>query len=145
MKTEKFFDYEETMNKSYLALEKEDMALQDFLDTYSANIEPTPQKALKFANSTHSSDCAYDEKMSYKLLVEYDKMMWLIQVASDYCFNASESLKEALEHDDIKALETAEADNALTCYRNDIDTMLSSIHNSKDMRKIYSFIMGFVD
>lgn len=145
MKTENFFDYEETINESYLNLEKGYMALQDFLDTYSWNIEPSLQKALKYGNSTHSSDCTLDEKMSYRLLAEYNKMMWLIQVASDYCFNASESLKEALEHDDAKALETTETDNTLTCYRNDIDTMLSNIHNSKDMRKIYSFIKGFTN
>ena len=140
MKTENFFDYEETINESYLELKKGYMAIEEFLNSYSWDIEPTPQKALKYACSTNHNEYTLDEEMSYRLLAEYNKMIWLIQIASDYCYNATQALEKALEYE---ADEISTTNDEIARCRDDINALISNIDNYKDLHKIQSFIKGY--
>ena len=48
-----------------------------------------------FIFQTHSSEkCTFDEKLSYKLYSEYDKMMMMVHIALDYCYNAFKLLEQ---------------------------------------------------
>lgn len=99
MKTEKELMYEDATHDCSIELDKGIKALEELLNSYSWNIEPTAEKALKYGKSTKRNDCTLDEKMSYTLLSEYDRIIWLLQVAHDYCYNAYEQLNNLVEHE----------------------------------------------
>ena len=89
------------MNKTELELEdiiyeadtelnKAIMALDEFIDSYAYEVRPDADKAKKFGSSAGGREnCAMDEEISWKLLIEYDRIKWLIQVAKDYCYKCN--------------------------------------------------------
>lgn len=87
----------EIIDESIVDLKKATMALQEFVDEYDWDVEPTADKAKKFILHTDARKCPKDEEISWKLLAEYDKIKWLVHVALDYCWNASEILQKEPE------------------------------------------------
>ena len=70
------------------------MAREEFIDVYDWDVKPTTDKANRYGLSTNPAHCSKDEEISWKLLAEYDKITWLIQIALDYCWSASKALQE---------------------------------------------------
>lgn len=89
--------YEEVIMDNLCDLEKAKMALNDLLDTYNWNYEPTIQKALEYGTAAReeAEKCSDEAKMSWKYMYDYKKIMWLVSVARDYCNSALESCNNA--------------------------------------------------
>ena len=90
--TDKEYELNETIDSSILDVEKAIFMLNEFIDSYIWAIKPTPEKAIKYGSSTKFDSLTKDEEISYRLLAEYDRMTNLIQIARDYCYNASQTL-----------------------------------------------------
>lgn len=76
-----------------IALEKAQMALDELLNEYDRNFVPTIQKALNFSSAVGKEvhNCSDEEKFSWKFMYDYKRIMWLIRIASDYCYSALEN------------------------------------------------------
>lgn len=88
------YELEEIIDDADVDLHKAIMALEEFIDVYDWDVKPTADKANKYGLSTNRENCSKDEEISWKLLAEYDKIKWLIQIAHDYCWNASKALQK---------------------------------------------------
>lgn len=88
------YELEEIINDADVDLYKAIMALEEFINVYDWDVEPTTDKANKYGSSTNRENCSKDEEISWKLLTEYDKIKWLIQIAHDYCWSASKALQK---------------------------------------------------
>ncbi len=99
MSTNKEIELNDTMYDCYTELEKAIFAIDNFLDIYDHRVEPTAEKAIKYGRSIGSEreSCTLDDKISYKILHEYNNMMLFIRVARDYCNNAIEPIKKEFE------------------------------------------------
>lgn len=98
MNTNKEYDLNEIIFDGMNELDKATFMLDDFIDIYEWNVKPTPEKAIKYGNTINASEKrTFDEELSYKLYSEYDKMMMMIRIARDYCYNAIELLKQKEE------------------------------------------------
>lgn len=94
---EKIYQYESIITENLCDLEKAHMALNELLNEYEWNYEPTAQKALKYGSAL-SGDIVKSDKeaeFSYKYLNDYKKIIWLISIARDYCHSALESCNNA--------------------------------------------------
>lgn len=70
-------------------LEHAEMALSEILNTYQRPYKPDARKALEYGNTVHANECCdEDAKHSWEYIYGYDKIMWLVSVARDYCRNA---------------------------------------------------------
>ena len=93
----KTIDYEDILNDNFYNLEKASMALNELLNTYEWNYTPDARKALEYSATVHPDKFCDDEaKRSWEYIVGYNKIMWLISVARDYCIIALESCENAL-------------------------------------------------
>ena len=99
MSTDKERELNETMFDCYVELEKGIMAINNFLNEYDYNVKPTAMGAMKYGsiNARNLSECTLDDEIAYKILNEYENMMWFIHVARDYCDNAIEQLRKKIE------------------------------------------------
>lgn len=78
-------------------LERGIKALEELVDCYDYAVQPTAEKALECMNVIDSKERTKDKEISYKLLSEYDRIMWLIHVALDYSYEAYANLKKHYE------------------------------------------------
>ena len=78
-------------------LERGFKALEELVDCYDYAVQPTAEKALEYMNVIDSKERTKDREISYKLLSEYDRIMWLIHVALDYSYEAYANLKKHYE------------------------------------------------
>lgn len=93
--TNKEYKLNGIIDDSMNELEKATFMLDDFMDIYEWNVRPTPEKAIKYGRTMNPSEkCTFDEKLSYKLYSEYDKMMMMVHIARDYCYNAFKLLEQ---------------------------------------------------
>ena len=98
MNTNKEYDLNEIIYDSTNELDKATFMLDDFLNTYDWNIKPTPEKAIKYGRSLPAGEgCTRDEELSHRLYLEYDKMMKMVRIARDYCYNALDFLEQKEE------------------------------------------------
>lgn len=87
-------DLEDVITENMVSLGKAQMALDMLLQEYQFEYEPDAQKALKYGNAVHAEkECTNEERFSYKYLRDYKKIMYLVQIASDYCYSALESCR----------------------------------------------------
>ena len=91
----KEYELIDKISEASVNLSKALMALEEFTGTYSWDIEPTPDKAKSYGSSCDPENSPKDEEISYRLLADYQKILWLVDVAHDYCWNASKALKES--------------------------------------------------
>lgn len=88
-----------TMYDCYIELEKAIGALDNFVNNYDYNVNPTPRGAIKYGTATNETrkECTLDDEVAFKILCEYQNMMWFIHVARDYCDNAIKPLRKEFE------------------------------------------------
>ena len=81
-------------------LEQARNALQELLDKYDWSYKPDARKALEYGNTVHADEyCDEDAKRSWKYIYGYDKIMWLVKVARDYCYEAIDICNNAISSD----------------------------------------------
>ena len=137
MQNKKLYDYEEAIYLSYVELKKGYMALNDFLSDYHWDVQPTAKKAIKYGNTINpDKECSLDEKISYRLLTDYERMMWLVEVARDYCSNVCDTLNNALE---CKEVEPSKPDKEVS-YEN-----LSSNNSIVNLKTMICENIGKID
>lgn len=78
-------DYECLVMDNIYNLEKADMALNELLNEYQWDYEPSAYDAIKFGSAIGGIGCTEKEKRSWNYIEGYKKIMWLVSVARDYC------------------------------------------------------------
>lgn len=93
---EKIYQYESIITDNLCDLEKAHMALNELLNEYEWEYEPTAQKALEYGSAMGKEvyKCDKEAKFSYKYLNDYKKIMWLVSIARDYCYLALKSCND---------------------------------------------------
>lgn len=85
----KVSDYEGIIADNLVELDKMYMAIQEILDTYEHNYIPETGKAYEYANTVHAeATCSNEAKWAWEYMCGYKKIMWLANVARDYCYLA---------------------------------------------------------
>lgn len=87
----KIIDYENAVEDSVKDIEMATMALKELLNEYDWSYAPDARKAIEHASTVGGSQ---DEiaQFSYKYISDYRKIIWLIQIAFDYCFLVSKNI-----------------------------------------------------
>lgn len=81
-------------------LEHAEMALSEILDAYQWDYKPDARKALEYGNTVHADEyCDEDARRSWEYIYGYDKIMWLVTVARDYCYEAIGVCNNAIASD----------------------------------------------
>lgn len=88
-------DYEGLVMDNIYNLEKASMALNELLNEYEWDCEPSAYDAIKFGNAIGGRGCTEEEKHSWRYIDGYRKIMWLVSVARDYCFSALSDCEKA--------------------------------------------------
>lgn len=90
-------DYDGLVMDNIYNLENASMALNELLDTYQWDYEPSAYDAIKYGNTVGSKleKCTKEEKHSWEYITDYKKIMWLISVARDYCYLALTDFENA--------------------------------------------------
>lgn len=89
--SEKEMQLYDSISENTYDLEKAKMALNEILNTYLWSYKPDAEKALEYGNTVNANKyCDEDAKRSWEYIYGYDKIMWLVTVARDYCHNAIE-------------------------------------------------------
>ena len=88
---EKIIEYENAVGDSAKDIEMATMALQELLNEYDWNYTPDARKAIEHGSTVGGSQDKVAQ-FSYKYIADYRKIMWLIQIAFDYCFLASKDI-----------------------------------------------------
>ena len=89
-------DYDGLVMDNIYNLEKANMALNQLLDEYQWDCEPSAYDAIKFGNTVGARrECTDEEKHSWDYITGYRKIMWLVSVARDYCFSALTDCEKA--------------------------------------------------
>lgn len=89
-------EYEELIAENLVDLEKAHMALDELLNQYQWDYEPSISKAAEYGNTVHADKyCDKEAKLSYQYIADYKKIMWLVSIARDYCYSAMESCNKA--------------------------------------------------
>lgn len=88
------YELEEIIDNANVDLDKAIRALEEFEASYDWEVYPSADKANKYGSYTNREDCPKDEEISWKLLYEYDRIRWLIQIAHDYLLSASSTLQK---------------------------------------------------
>lgn len=92
------FQYEEVIDSNLADLEKAYMALSELLNEYHWDYEPDVRKAIEYGSTLHEDEnCDKKAKWSWEYINGYKKIMWLVSVAKDYCYEALESCNKALD------------------------------------------------
>ena len=79
--------------ESSIKLEKARMALSQLLDNYDWAYEPSAEKALYYGNTIPGQrEEDEDAERSWLYIYDYKKIMWLINVAYDYCNSALDDI-----------------------------------------------------
>ncbi len=89
--------YESLVMDNIYNLEKASMALDQLLDEYQWDYEPSAYDAIKFGRAVgnNRAECTDNEKRSWNYIEGYKKIMWLVGVARDYCFSALTDCEKA--------------------------------------------------
>lgn len=84
--------------ESSIKLEKAKMALRQLLDEYEWDYEPSAEKALYYGRAIPGQR-KKDEyaKKSWSYIYDYKKIMWLINIAYDYCNSALDDINACQE------------------------------------------------
>lgn len=95
---EKLYKYESLVNCNILNVKNTYMAIQDLLNTYEYDVKVSARKALEYDTTVRPDEhFGLDAKISSKFINDYDRIMWLLNVACDYCYEAMENLDNAYE------------------------------------------------
>lgn len=82
------------MNDNVYDLEQAIMALEEIINSYEWDFEPDARKALEYSTTVKPKEnCDKDAELSWLYLRGYKKIMWLVRVAKDYCWNIFEIYK----------------------------------------------------
>lgn len=80
--------YDAILDNTY-DLEHAEMALSEILNAYQWDYKPDARKALEYGNTVNADEyCDEDARRSWEYIYGYDKIMWFVTVARDYCHNA---------------------------------------------------------
>ena len=81
-----------------IKLENAGMALRELLENYEWAHEPSAEKALYYGNTIpeHREEDE-DAERSWLYIYDYRKIMWLINVAFDYCYSALDYVNASQE------------------------------------------------
>ena len=95
----KIEEYEGILYDSSVSIEKAVFALNELLDKYEWNYEPTAQKAMEYGSAVGKmiSECSDEAKLSWEYINDYKKIMWLINVARDYCYLILDKCNNVME------------------------------------------------
>lgn len=89
-------EYEGIVGDNLVDLEKAHMALDELLNEYEWINPPDARKAMEYAQTVHPDEkCDEQAKNSWKYMADYRKIMWLVNIARDYCYSALNACKEA--------------------------------------------------
>ena len=81
-------------------LEHAKMALNEILNSFRWNYYPDARKALKYGETVHADEqLDEDAKRSWEYVNGYEKIMFLVETARDYCHNAIGVCNNAIESD----------------------------------------------
>lgn len=81
-----------------IKLENAGMALRELLEKYEWAHEPSAEKALYYGNTIPGQrEEDKDAERSWLYIYDYKKIMWLINVAYDYCNSALDYVNASLE------------------------------------------------
>lgn len=83
--------YEELVADNLVDLEKAHMALNELLNEYEWDYTPSASKAIQYGSTVPSANTDREAKLSWRYIEDYKKIMWLVNIARDYCYSALES------------------------------------------------------
>lgn len=93
---ESFGERDFAITDALVKLEKCEQALFEIIDNFDSVNNPTPEAAL-VAKTKDLSQCTNEEKFSFEYYNEYSKLMWLANVAFDYCHGALRKINGLIE------------------------------------------------
>ena len=85
------FRYQDSVYDSFVDIEKATMALRELLNEYEWAYEPDARKAIEHSSTIGGSEDKVAQ-FSYKYIADYRKIMWLVNVALDYCCKVAEQI-----------------------------------------------------
>lgn len=104
MMTTKELSLLNTMHVSSAELDMALQAMNELINDYDWNITPNASKAIKYGTSigAEKENCSFEYKMSWKWITEYKRIIWLMKVARDYCYNALQILEETENNSEME-------------------------------------------
>lgn len=97
MQTQTTLQYEQALTDNLADLEKAWMALNELLNEYEWVHLPDAKKAVEYGETVFAKEnCSKEAEHSWKYIADYKKIMWLVNVARDYCCTAIENCNKAL-------------------------------------------------
>lgn len=97
MEQQTLLQYEDTIINNLADLQKAHMALDELLDEYEWQQLPDARKAVEYGATVNAKErCDIEAERSWKYIADYKKIMWLVNVARDYCSVAIENCNKVL-------------------------------------------------
>lgn len=90
------------VEEAFVKLQKAIFAANEIINEFSSTDVPCPHKAVEYGLARNVSKKYEDDPsyyFSWKYYVEYEKLMWLVDILFDYTCIASEHLENILEKD----------------------------------------------
>lgn len=98
--TKRELDLEDTIYRNLYDLNQALMALDSITDKYEWDYEPDARKASEYGGTVNSDKfCDAEAKRSWEYVVGYKTIMFLVNVARDYCRNISDECEQAIGSD----------------------------------------------
>lgn len=112
-------DYESLISDNICNLKKASMALNQLLDEYQYDYVPSAYEAVRYGKATGKevSMCTDSEKHSWQYINGYEKIMWLVSVARDYCFATLTDCEKAYASDANEICEAGKIGSKEEQYR----------------------------
>lgn len=78
------------------SLDKAKMALEELMSSYYWDYEPSARDAVEYGSTLgkeNKDDLGEKARWSWEYIEGYKKIMWLVDIAHDYCLLALDSVK----------------------------------------------------
>ena len=99
--TETEIVYNDAISESKISIEKALGAFDELID-YEWDVDYlTVNDAVKCFNTPpelRETECSVSERVAFNLIKDYKRIVWLINVARDYCVSCSKELQKALDY-----------------------------------------------